>query len=536
MRKKNFLSNFSMQARALKKYEMFFHIFIIFILLLISAITLFWCDTQSLIAHDEGLYARRAKFILESGDWFSPFFIPHHKTVGSYWPIATSFKLFGASDWAARLPSILSALIATILFYFISRRYYNSLSSFAASLALLSTPLYFQASRTAGPDMLFVLIIITQVYLFVSIDKPSRLSERWKMIGLGICISLAFFVRSFVAFIPIISLLPLILSRHCSRSKAFWIWTSLGILLGSVPLLQNLHAVFIDHGNAGLLSLIVFASKKVGANEFNLISSISFYFSRFIIFTAPVFFIILAKAKLLKASIFDSSFASLKGEINSLTVLFPLIYLTNLSFMGTRHYHYLIPLVPFFVLNVARIDFSSKNQKYNFEVCFTGFLGLLYLLGACLILLLQSNMLQPSVYFIFFVLIFCSALCLYTFISKIFSPRKLAPVVLLLVIFVSQNLTLSALAGGGLIWSTNKDAKLLASSINAECGSSGAYLYGLSTKDITVMRFYLDKSYVLEASEDFRSLPKKCLVVSSSAKDDFSQELLHDTFSKIFFR
>ena len=133
-----------MYVRAMKKNEMCSHIFIICILLLISFVSLFWFDTQSLIAHDEGLYARRAKFLLESGDWFSPFLIPHHKTVGSYWPISTSFKLFGASDWAARLPSILSALIATILFYLISRRYFNSLSSFTASLALLATPLYFQ--------------------------------------------------------------------------------------------------------------------------------------------------------------------------------------------------------------------------------------------------------------------------------------------------------------------------------------------------------------------------------------------------------
>ena len=223
---------FLMRARTIKKDDTYFHILIISILLVIPFATLFWSDTQSLIAHDESLYARRAKFLLESGDWLSPFFTPHHKTVGSYWPIAISFKLFGTSDWAARLPSILSALFATILFYLTSRRYFNPLRSFVSSLALLSTPLYFQALRTAGPDMFFILIIVAQVYLFVSVNQPSRSSERWKMIGLGICISLAFFVRSFVAFVPIISLIPLFLSRQCSRSKAFWIWTSFGFFPG----------------------------------------------------------------------------------------------------------------------------------------------------------------------------------------------------------------------------------------------------------------------------------------------------------------
>ena len=87
-----------------------------------------------------------------------------------------------------------------------------------------------------------------------------------------------------------------------------------------------------------------------------------------------------------------------------------------------------------------------------------------------------------------------------------------------------------------MIWSTNKDLKSLARSINAECGSSGVYLYGLSGKDVTVLRFYLDKPHVLVELEDPRSLPKKCLVVPGSAKEDFSEALLHDSFSKTYFR
>ena len=527
---------FLMRALAMKKDDTYFQILIISILLVIPFATLFWSDTQSLIAHDESLYARRAKFLLESGDWLSPFFTPHHKTVGSYWPIAISFKLFGTSDWAARLPSILSALFATILFYLTSRRYFNPLRSFVSSLALLSTPLYFQALRTAGPDMFFILIIVAQVYLFVSVNQPSRSSERWKMIGLGICISLAFFVRSFVAFVPIISLIPLFLSRQCSRSKAFWIWTSFGFFLGSVPLLLNLYAVFSDHGHAGLLSLISFASRKVGVTGLSTLSSIPFYYSRLFLFTIPACFIIFSNIKSLKINLLESNSTSLKAEVNSLAVLFPLIYLTILSFIGTRHYHYLIPLVPFFVFNVARVDFSARHRQFNFEACFTGFFGLLYLLGACLILMLKSDLLQLSVYFVFVVLASCSALCLYVFIVKAFSLRKVVPHALFFAIFISQYLSLSALAGGGVIWSTNRELKSLASSINADCKFTGVYLYGLSSKDTTVLRFYLDKPYILAASDDLRTLSKKCLVVADSAKEEISQELLHDSFSKTYFR
>ena len=161
------------------------HITIIFILALLAFFSLLCFDSQSLIAHDEGLYARRAKFLLQSGNWFSPFPTPHHKTVGSYWPIALSFHLFGINDWAARLPSIISGLIATILFYLTSRQYFKPQSSLIASLALLSMPIYFQALRTAGPDMVFTLLVITQAYLLISIKNPSHTSDRWKIIGFG---------------------------------------------------------------------------------------------------------------------------------------------------------------------------------------------------------------------------------------------------------------------------------------------------------------------------------------------------------------
>lgn len=484
-----------------------------------------------------GLYARRAKFLLESGDWLSPFFTPHHKTVGSYWPIASSFKLFGVSDWAARLPSIFSAIIATILFYFVSRRYFNSSSSFVASLALLATPLYFQYSRTTGPDMLFVLIIIAQVYFLVSINGSSYLPNRLKMIGLGVCISLAFFVRSFVVLIPIISLVPLILSRSCSKSLSFWAWTFFGVLLGSFPLLLNLYSVFIDHGSAGLLSLFSFASKKVGATRFGTFLSIPFYFSRALLLTFPLFLVILPNARFFKGGFSPSVFVSLKSEINSLAVLFPLIYLSALSFMGMRHYHYLIPPVPFFALNIARIDLSSKCRQFKFEAYFVGFLGFLYLLGACLIYVLRSGgVIEVSVYFALPVLLFCSVFCFCTFILKIFLPQKVAPFALFIVIFVSQFLSLSALAGGGLIWSTNKELKSLASVLNAECRSSGVYLYGLPSKDLTILRFYLEKPYVLVGSEDFRSLSKKCLVISSEAEEALSQEFPDHLFLKTYFR
>ena len=80
-------------------------IFLIAILLLVSFGSLFFIDNHSLVAHDESLYANRAKLIIDTNNWFTPFEKAHHKTIGSYWLIASSFKIFGINEFSARLPS-----------------------------------------------------------------------------------------------------------------------------------------------------------------------------------------------------------------------------------------------------------------------------------------------------------------------------------------------------------------------------------------------------------------------------------------------
>ena len=237
------------------------HIFLISILIFIVFISLLWSDSQSLIAHDEGLYARRAKLISDSGDWLSPFASPHHKTVGSYWAIAISLKIFGISDWASRLPSIVAGYIATLFFYFTSLRYFKPLNSLVASLALIAMPIYFQSLRTAGPDMILIALIMAQVYFLTSAKRSSRRSS-WKIFGFGVCVAMSFFVRSLVALIPLVSLFPLILCCNIGAIKQFWIWVLSGLFLGSIPLIISLLSVFGDHGYSGLVSLVSFASRK----------------------------------------------------------------------------------------------------------------------------------------------------------------------------------------------------------------------------------------------------------------------------------
>ena len=141
------------------------------ILVVISCILLYFLidpSTQSLVAHDEGLYARRARLIENSDNWFSPPFpSPHHKTLGSYWFIALSIRLLGSSELALRIPSIISSFLCLISWYLIALKITDKKSALISLFSLSSMPLWIQYSRYASPDIPFVLCILLAILFFL---------------------------------------------------------------------------------------------------------------------------------------------------------------------------------------------------------------------------------------------------------------------------------------------------------------------------------------------------------------------------------
>jgi 4-amino-4-deoxy-L-arabinose transferase-like glycosyltransferase len=81
---------------------------------------------RSLMLPDEGRYVGVAWQMLNSGNWLLPtldglpFF---HKPPLFYWLTGLALQMFGANDWAARVASILGALIAAGALYLFVKHY-----------------------------------------------------------------------------------------------------------------------------------------------------------------------------------------------------------------------------------------------------------------------------------------------------------------------------------------------------------------------------------------------------------------------------
>jgi len=76
-----------------------------------------------------------------------------------YWLTATSFTLFGINEWAARLPSLLGALLAVAGTALLGARLLGSAGGLLAGSALLSCALFAAFSRYVRPETLFVAAI-----------------------------------------------------------------------------------------------------------------------------------------------------------------------------------------------------------------------------------------------------------------------------------------------------------------------------------------------------------------------------------------
>ena len=109
-----------------------------------------------LLGPDEPRYAQVAREMLARHDWVTPVLYGHpwlEKPILLYWGEMLSYKLFGVSDWAARIPS---AVAATLLVFgtFLMVRRIRFTARLDAALLIASSVLVLGFARAAATDML----------------------------------------------------------------------------------------------------------------------------------------------------------------------------------------------------------------------------------------------------------------------------------------------------------------------------------------------------------------------------------------------
>ena len=120
----------------------------------------------------EGYYAESAREMVESGDFVTPHlnYEPfYEKPILTDWLTAASYKVFGVSEWAARFPSALAAIVLAVSTYWFCRHFLRRRAALLAALVLLSTPLFLIIGHLSLTDMPFCVLMSLALFSFACV-------------------------------------------------------------------------------------------------------------------------------------------------------------------------------------------------------------------------------------------------------------------------------------------------------------------------------------------------------------------------------
>jgi len=136
-----------------------------------------------LIDPDEPFYSLSSREMLEAGDWMVPriFGQPQfEKPPLVYWTMIASYRRFGVTEGAARVPMAAAAMALVFATYLFGERRFGRRAGLAAALVLATGVEFMVTSRLVLTDTLFALFTALACFAFWDgAQDPARRRPRW---------------------------------------------------------------------------------------------------------------------------------------------------------------------------------------------------------------------------------------------------------------------------------------------------------------------------------------------------------------------
>ncbi|HEY2581312.1 MAG TPA: glycosyltransferase family 39 protein, partial [Mucilaginibacter sp.] len=195
---------------------------------------------------DPGLYASIAKNLDYRKDFFQLFTYnadwldkPHF----SFWAILLSFKIFGVSLWAYRLPALLFFIIALVYTYFFARKYYNWEVAIIAVLIVMTAQHVLLSNTDVRAEPYLMGLLMGSIY------HISRLEERFTFKNLllaGLLTACAIMTKGIFVLVAIYgALLGQLLFQNKLSSLFKFKWVLL-LLLTFIFTLPEFYALYLQ--------------------------------------------------------------------------------------------------------------------------------------------------------------------------------------------------------------------------------------------------------------------------------------------------
>src|ERR1700722_7421 len=124
----------------------------------------------SLMDDVDAVHAQIARTMLQTGDWVTPRLdgvVDFEKPPLIYWAIAVSYKIFGVHDWAARIPTALSAISLCLLTAAFGVWAFGRRAGLYGGVCLATCAGLFLFTRVLMPDVMLALAVAGAMYAFL---------------------------------------------------------------------------------------------------------------------------------------------------------------------------------------------------------------------------------------------------------------------------------------------------------------------------------------------------------------------------------
>ena len=157
----------------------------------------------ALLDDADTVHAEAAREMLQRHDWVTLYAngIRYlEKAPLMYWGVATSYTLFGVSEWSTRLPLMLGVLAMILATYGLGRWALGSEGAFDSGLVLVTALGPFLFTRFLIPDVAVGLWLTLTFWLFlISLEQPKP--ERWTCWGLAAVCALNVLTKGLIGLV-----------------------------------------------------------------------------------------------------------------------------------------------------------------------------------------------------------------------------------------------------------------------------------------------------------------------------------------------
>jgi 4-amino-4-deoxy-L-arabinose transferase-like glycosyltransferase len=310
---------------------------------------------------DAGKYATISKSVFESGD------LIHLKVFGEpydqkppffFWLTAFSFKLFGVSNIAFKLPTILFTILGTFATYKLGESLYNRQTGILAAIMLVTSECMLLYNTDTHVDVVLTMCITTGLW---QIHKFITSRNRWAYFWGFVFIGFALITKGPLGLaIPVFGVLShvLITKKYKFLSPLIWLPGLLIIVIIALPALIGLYQQF---GTDGLK--FFFWTNNMGRISGSYTgdqNDILFCFHTVIYLFLPFSFLLYFGAyKELKTWVAKRFSFSESTEGITMAIA---VYLFILSISRSQSPQYLLPVIPLIAIFTAKWTVRAMNN------------------------------------------------------------------------------------------------------------------------------------------------------------------------------